>query len=301
MTPKRLLLFCLIFSCYSVRSQLVINSLSQNGQITWSGTSTGDVVCVQWAPTAAGPWYSSWDELCSIVVTSTVNRAEVPMFYRILKNTGLPANIADKLTDRTSANVNPQAIRFVPPAGDGRGHRAGVMLKGNSLFDAFGSTWEFDYQRDDWGVQVIHPFKTGQCIFTIHRNSLGLSTPARWLEIGYGTGTMSNLVHTTAYTNIFPLVSGTSYHIKTAVTPGGGVSVLLNGSLVATGTVTMANQIDFNVGTNETYQGQSVWDVREFTGANFPLVWQKGYSGVILEPVDTGSNRLSTIKYFPGF
>ncbi len=223
------------------------------------------------------------------------------MFYRIVKQPTVPANIANLLADRSSSGVNPQAIRFTPPAGDGRGHRTGVMLAGNNAFDAFGSSWEFDYQRNDWGVQTVHPFKNGHCVITLHRNSLGLDTPARWLEIGYGGGTLSNLVHTPAYTNVFPLVSGASYHVKTAVDASGGVSIFLNSSLVASGAIATARAIDFNVNTNEDYPGSSVFDTRQFTGTSFPTNWQKGYAGLILEPVDTGSNRVSSLKYLPGF
>src|SRR5690348_15622453 len=65
-TLKRLLTLCLLLAGGDlVMSQTIVNSLSRNGELTWSGTSTGDVVCVQWAPTIAGPWFSSWDELCS--------------------------------------------------------------------------------------------------------------------------------------------------------------------------------------------------------------------------------------------
>lgn len=301
-TFKPLLTLCLLLACgVSGRSQTIVNSLSRNGELTWSGTTTGDVVCVQWAPTIAGPWFSSWDELCSIVVTSQVSRANVPMFYRIVKNTGGAADIATSLTARTATNVNAQAIRFVPPAGDGRSHRAGVMLAGSSSFEPFGSSWEFDYQRSDWGLQIVHPFKAGQCIITIHRTALGLSAPARWLEIGYGDGVTTNLIHTSAYTNFFPLLNGTNYHIKTTVTPTGGVSIFFNGSLVATGALGAVHAIDFTVGAAETFPGQSSFDTRQFTGASFPLKWQKGYTGLIIEPVDTGFNNVYSLKYSPGF
>ena len=167
-------------------------------------------------------------------------------------------------------------------------------------FDVFGSNWEFDYQRNDWGVQVVHPFNSGQCVITLHRASLGLSTPSRWLEIGYGSGDTNAFTPTPAFANFFPLLDATNYHVKTAISAAGLVSVSLNGSVVATATVSNLHQIDFNVGTNETFLGASAFDTRQFTGAGFPLLWQKGYTGIIIEPVDTGYNRLYSITYTPG-
>src|ERR1043165_9036613 len=266
----------LMLICCSTWSQIVINSLDSNGEIRWSGVSTGDLVCIQWDPAVTGPWHSSWDGLCSIMMTSSVGRASVPMFYRIIRNPASPTPVAGVLTDRTGTNINTSVLRFVQPAGNGRGHRAGVLAFGNSSFDAFGSTWEFDYQRDDWGVQVVHPFNSGQFIITLHRATLGLSAPSRWLEIGYGSGDTNVFTHTPAFTNVFPLLNATNYHVKTVVTPGGIVSVSLNGSLVATGAVSSVHPIDFNVGTNETFEGESVWDTRQFTGAGFPLLCRRG-------------------------
>ncbi len=209
--------------------------------------------------------------------------------------------IASLLTERSSRNVNEFAIPFLPPPGSGRRNRRGLMVFGNSSFDALGSTWQFDYQRNDRGVQLLHPFGSGQCVITIHRVSLGLSTPARWLEIGYGSGNTNALARLPAYTNFFPLLNSGNYHIRTTVMPSGAVSVFFNGSLVATGAVSNVHPIDFTVGPDEIFSGMSDWDSRKFEGKGFPLIWPKGSAGIIIEPVDTGFNKLFSITYYPGF
>jgi len=64
--------------------QIEILSLSQNGLLTWSNATLNATCRVEWAASAAGPWFSSWDSLAGIVATNSVTQRSVPMFYRVV-------------------------------------------------------------------------------------------------------------------------------------------------------------------------------------------------------------------------
>jgi len=163
-----------------------------------------------------------------------------------------------------------------------------------------GSKWEFDYRRNDKGIQLIHPFGDGQCILTIERNSISLTTPRRWIDIGYEQGNMGNLAYTAAFENIFPLDDISSYHVQTYVDGSGTVFVNVENMLVATGTLEVAHPIDFFISPVETFRASSTFAELKFSGDGFPVQWSKGLAGVILEPVDTGFNQVSQLTYSPG-
>ncbi len=212
--------------------------------------------------------------------------------------------IAETLNERTSSSVNPAAIKFIPPAAAGRPDRSGIMIISTSSFDEIGSQWEFEWERNDNGVEVIHPFKDGQCILKIRRDSITLDTPKRWLDKGYNFGTP--LTHTAGYDRFFPLRDGSRYRVKTFVSPAGEISLFMNDTLVARGSLSVVYPIDFTIGPGESFFDQAVWpETRLFSGKGFPLKWQKGYTGIIVEPVEVGGvpsayNRLFRVTYSPG-
>lgn len=77
-----------------------IESLSQNGILTWTNSSLNITCRVEWASSVNGPWRSSWESLTNIVVTNPAMAVSVPMFYRVVAN--IPAV-------QIATNIAPQA------------------------------------------------------------------------------------------------------------------------------------------------------------------------------------------------
>lgn len=64
-----------------------------------------------------------------------------------------------------------------------------------------------------------------------------------------------------------------------------------------------AHPIDFTVTKFENFHARSSWDIKPFRGAGFPMQWQKGYTGIIVEPTDhSGGGFIGVFKvvYAPG-
>lgn len=81
--------------------QVVINSLSTNGELAATGLEPGTMASVEWAPSVEGPWSSDWAELGAVPVQADGSiRATVPMVYRVRG---------------TAANPNPEGLAWIPP------------------------------------------------------------------------------------------------------------------------------------------------------------------------------------------
>jgi phage shock protein E len=65
---------------------VVIDSLSHNGLLTWRSTITNGSFRVEWAPSAQGPWQSSWESLTELSATNAPHMLNVPMFYRVVNS-----------------------------------------------------------------------------------------------------------------------------------------------------------------------------------------------------------------------
>lgn len=67
-------------------ADLVITSLTANGQLTWTNTTTNASYRVEWAPSLAGPWqqFHTLTNLDSITATNTTVSVTVPLFYRVV-------------------------------------------------------------------------------------------------------------------------------------------------------------------------------------------------------------------------
>jgi len=63
--------------------QPVITSLQGNGQLTWTNAAGTNGFSIEWAPSLAGPWSSSWRALDSLVATGAQSTVSVPMFFRV--------------------------------------------------------------------------------------------------------------------------------------------------------------------------------------------------------------------------
>ncbi|MBI3413854.1 MAG: hypothetical protein HY043_00830 [Verrucomicrobia bacterium] len=287
--------------------QLKINSFTRSGEITWSGANPTNAICLQWASAITGPWQSTLNGQ-SLLLSATVTKTSVavagsPTFYRI--RTASTSSLADALTEGATKNLNRLAIRFDPPPSSGRPYGGGMLISSDSSFDAFGSTWELDYEGNDpsSGFQAVHPYKSGQCIISIKHDSVGLDAPERWLEVGYGGGNFATLTRLADYNTFFPLKNAKKYHFKTTVSSAGGVSIFVNEVLVATGKLGVVNAIDFTVTEFENFPGGRFWAPQPFRGTGFPQQWQKGHAGIIVEPTDRGGgdfNGVFSVQYAPG-
>jgi hypothetical protein len=292
------------------------------GLAFWSGTGSGrpldgmfnalgsgepddnnneDSLCI--SPLNGGSWHDfhSTDTPGYLIEYST---AMPPGYSALLQREIL---IATALTDRASTNISSAALKFLPPAGDGRGKRAGLVIKSDSTFRTLGSMWEFDYAVSENfpGVQVIHPYKDGQCIIAIYPDSAALRTPQRWTEIGYRQPGQPALGLSRAadHSKIFPLSPTRRYHVKSIVGATGNVSLFIDDLLVASGNISISYPIDFSVSPSEPFNGSSSWDSRQFTGDGFPLKWAEGFAGVLLEPIDNSGgavNQMFQLNYSPG-
>lgn len=70
--------------------QVVIDSLSTNGELAATGLEPGTMASVEWAPSVEGPWSSDWAELGAVPVQGDGSiRVSVPMLYRVR---GIAAN-----------------------------------------------------------------------------------------------------------------------------------------------------------------------------------------------------------------
>jgi hypothetical protein len=67
-------------------AELVITSLTANGQLTWTNAATNASYRVEWAPTLTGPWqqFNTLTNLDSFKATGSVVTVTVPLFYRVV-------------------------------------------------------------------------------------------------------------------------------------------------------------------------------------------------------------------------
>ncbi|HLP78586.1 MAG TPA: LamG domain-containing protein [Candidatus Paceibacterota bacterium] len=65
-------------------TNLVITSISANGELSWSNLQGAIQYRVEWAPTPNGVWTNSWNSLNAISATGATYSVQVPMFYRLV-------------------------------------------------------------------------------------------------------------------------------------------------------------------------------------------------------------------------
>lgn len=90
-----------MLTCRPVSAQIVIESLSLNGEVNASGLEPGTTATVEWASSVEGPWFGSWAGLQDLSVDAGgAVSVSVPMFYRVR---GIPSN------------PDPEQLAWVPP------------------------------------------------------------------------------------------------------------------------------------------------------------------------------------------
>jgi hypothetical protein len=189
-------------------------------------------------------------------------------------------------------------VIFDGPPGDGRRGAKGVLLKNDPLTGQKGSTWTFRYVRDGsaTNLEIIHPHGRGQAIFHLQKTGVGTSTPASWTEVGYGGGDSKRVKQARAFAEIFPLKDGDEYEVISKLSPTGGWELAINGKVVATARVSGAAPLSLEISPGTKYTG-SGRGVGQFKGDELPLRWAAGYAGLLLGPLDSGTNACRDVRF----
>jgi len=91
----------LLASVEDDRAQIVVESLSRNGELMVTNLEPGTTATVEWAASLEGPWSDNWAGLRAAPADSNGTlTASVPMFYRVR---GVPVN------------PNPEGLVWIPP------------------------------------------------------------------------------------------------------------------------------------------------------------------------------------------
>ena len=210
--------------------------------------------------------------------------------------------VAAKLATKEGATAPiAGSIVFDGPKGDGRSGSKGLLLRMDAPLVRSGSTWMFRFTRGGtaYGIHIIHPFGRGQVIVGLSSNSVGLTTPEAWREVGFGTGESKRVNKTSAYAKIFPLKDDQEYAVASRLSVGGAFELFVNGQLVARGHVGSAHPLSLEIPASAGFPLSGRAPL-EFKGPDLPKQWAAGWAGLILGPMDRGINRCEEIRYFPG-
>jgi hypothetical protein len=213
-----------------------------------------------------------------------------------------PVTIAAKLAAKAGAtDPAPGVLVFDAPGGDGRRGAKGLLYKGDPGSLRNGSSWSFRYARGGSAqtIQIIHPSSRGQAIVHLGQKGVGLSTPTEWIEVGYGGGETKRVNEVKGFKEIFPLKDGQEYAVLSRLSVGGALELFIDEKLVVTGHVAGADPLSLKNPEGKTApsggRGPS-----EFKGPDLPQVWAAGWGGLIVGPMDSGENRCTEIRFYPG-
>jgi hypothetical protein len=216
---------------------------------------------------------------------------------------GAAIEVASEMKPRSEVqDVAKEAMVFEGPGGNGRRYSKGVLLKNDSLTGKNGSTWALKYTRGGGaqGLQIIHPHGSGQMICHLHRDAVGISTPALWTESGYGKGDVSRIVKKKAFEEFFPLKDAEEYQVVSKLDGQGAYELTINGKIVATARVNKTSPLSLEMNPGVKSPGVQIWGTPHFTGNDFPLEWAAGYAAVLLGPMEAGEQNLCReVRFWP--
>lgn len=213
-----------------------------------------------------------------------------------------PVTVAGVLRAKGGASQLHRLARvFDGPRGNGRSGAKGVVVCSGMLWEKLGTRWAFRYRRSAsaYGIQVIHPYKKGQVVVRITRGGVAVATPRAWTEIGYHHGDSKRLAFTEHFKEVFPLKEDRFADFVSTLRPDGSYELEANGEVVARGRFTAAHPLSFELKEGQTFPGASGWGKLEFKGHEFPEQWEPGYGGILLEPLDNGSNGVTLLRFLP--
>jgi hypothetical protein len=224
--------------------------------------------------------------------------AEAPATLEEAKPVSVTARLEGK---RGAAGASPLAVAFDAPRGDGRGGAKGILACAGPEWMKLGTRWAFTYARGGsaFGLQIIHPLKSGQAIIHLKREGVGLSSARAWAQSGYGGGDRAPLRTSEVFKKLFPLVEDKPYRVVSTLLPDGAYEMKVEDEVVVTGQVRGAQPLSFELTEGQRFPGGSGWGKLEFTGEGFIPQWRRGFCGVIVEPLDNGRNAVSALRFSP--
>jgi hypothetical protein len=97
----------------------VITSFHGNGALTWTNEPGGGLFSVEWASSLTGTWFDTWSDLRYVPVTGTTATVQVPIFYRVRRES--ESYGADSLTNTWFVTLQDPDVPYVYMVFDGAG------------------------------------------------------------------------------------------------------------------------------------------------------------------------------------
>jgi len=200
-----------------------------------------------------------------------------------------------KVADSVRGKAKPTGVTFGltafnAPNGNGRRGANGIYIPPRSSGSKQITEMSFTYHRSGSarGVQVIHPLGDGHVVISILPDKININVDGPWPGT-FGRDTSSKQL-TAAFAEVFRVPDGKVISVRTRVFPNGVSEVAIDGSVVATAST--AEALPFE---NEERFGQT--NSPNPAGVVPPKKWPAGSAGIILGPLDGGSNVAEKIVF----
>jgi hypothetical protein len=179
---------------------VVIESISGQGKLTWSNAASTGLHTVQWAASPTGTWRESWRSLVEIPATGGLTTVDVPMFLRVVYTPLVRVDdevvgTADGLSSRFtgylanggvvpgSPEMTVAGFTFKDEDGDGRLEVTGVpSLDGLVVYGTGLWMLDFDVIKPGGGTPIEADYTYHEPVDVVVRDEL--------IETGDGTNTL---------------------------------------------------------------------------------------------------------------
>jgi serine/threonine protein kinase len=193
------------------------------------------------------------------------------------------------------------AVRFTAPRGDGRGGANGFLIRAGDKWKELGTEWRFRYERSGsaWGIQVIHPWKTGHIIVLIHPG-VRILPGGRWAGMGWHPRILGLPAGTTpAHNRFLPVKDGVSHQITSRLDGQGNYSLHFDEELLVEAKADFSKPLSLDVPEDVRPPGTGSWGQSGFVGDGLPRDLALAEAGLIVGPRDSGTNTISDIWFAP--
>ncbi|MDP6502564.1 MAG: serine/threonine-protein kinase [Planctomycetota bacterium] len=193
------------------------------------------------------------------------------------------------------------AIRFTAPRGDGRGGANGFLIRAGDKWKELGTEWRFRYERSGsaWGIQVIHPWKTGHIIVLVHPG-VRILPGGRWAGMGWYPRIVGLPAGTTpAHNRFLPVKAGVSHQITSRLDGQGNYSLHFDEELLVEAKADFSKPLSLDVPEGVRPPGTGSWGQSGFVGDGLPRDLALAEAGLIVGPRDSGTNAISDIWFAP--
>ena len=177
---------------------------------------------------------------------------------------------------RAPKDLRRGVIHFTAPHGNGRRGANGALVRAAPLGDR-GSVWSMRFQRGGSarGIQIVHPFKRGHVMVTVHQRGAHIVAGGHWADSGYtrlGPRAV-DVVRSPDFERVFPLAEHTPHQLTSVMRPDGVYQLYVARRLVAAARVDAAEPLRLSEG---------------FVSADKPVQLSPGDTAVIVGPTDNG-------------